>query len=99
MIRTTLQLAVHPLHRAFLAGLLMGGAVFALLQAHPGSAFSLAMAVVLMAAGSASVVCLGLARTPRPVAVQAARRWLGAIGAGALLALHGLDWLGLGASL
>jgi len=46
-----------------------------------------------MVSGAAAVVCVGLARTPRLEAAQAAREWLVVICLGALLAMYGLEGL------
>ncbi|MEF7617157.1 hypothetical protein V4F39_24805 [Aquincola sp. MAHUQ-54] len=96
MNRIALHIATHPLYPAFRIGLLMGAVAWGLLHASAGSGFGLAMALVVVSSGTASYVCLCLARRTLPagrVRRQAVRAWVVAIGLGMLAALGGLDAL------
>ena len=96
----------HTGCRALLSGLAIGAVVHALAQHNDGSAFGLAMALVLVVSGCIAFVLHAAAGTMPAVADRAARLdaaravvaqargWLLALGGGIVGALHGLTALG-----
>ncbi len=103
MIRLALKTAERLTHvaacRALLAGMLLGATVRALAAIPRPAGYGLAMALVMLAAGAASMVLHALhergrdARWSRAERNAAVHRWLGLLGCGVLLAVHGLDAL------
>ena len=113
MLRLPVLLATrviaHTGCRALLSGLAIGAVVHALAQHNDGSAFGLAMALVLVvsgciafvlhaAAGAMPAPAANATRAARLDAVRAvlvhARGWLLALGGGIVGALHGLTMFG-----
>ena len=100
------RLVAHTGCRALLSGLALGAVVHSLAVHSDGSAFALAMALVLVvsgciafvlhaAAGAMPVVADRAARLDAARAVLArARGWLLALGGGIVVAAHGLTALG-----
>ena len=99
----------HTGCRALLSGLVIGAVVHALAQHNDGSAFGLAMALVLVVSGCIAFVLHAAAGAmPAPAAhatraarldaaravLARARGWLLALGSGIVGALHGLSALG-----
>ncbi len=103
MIRLTLKTAERLTQvaacRALFAGMLLGATVRALAAVPRPTGYGLAMALVMLAAGAASMVLHALhdrQRDARWTAAQrhaAVYRWLGLLGLGVLLAVHGLNLL------
>lgn len=96
MNRLTLHIAAHPLYPAFCQGLVMGLVAWGVLHVGAGSAFALLMALLVVCSGTASYVCLCLARRPLSagrVRRQAVRAWVVAVGLGVLVSFSALDAL------
>ena len=100
------RLVAHTGCRAVLSGLAIGAVVHALAVHNDGSAFGLAMALVLIASGCLAFVLHAAAGAMPAVADRAARLdaaravvvqargWLVGLGGGIVAALHGLTALG-----
>ena len=104
--RLAVRAVSHTGCRAVLAGLAIGAVVYALAQHNAGSAFGLAMALVLVVSGCIAFVLHAAAGAMPAAATRAARLdaaravvvrargWLVALGGGIVAALHGLTALG-----
>ena len=100
------RLAAHVGCRAVLSGLAIGAVVHALAAHNDGSAFGLAMALVIVVCGCAAFVLHAAAGAMPPAADRVARLdaaravlgrargWLLALGGGIVGALHALTALG-----
>ena len=104
--RLVVRAVSHTGFRAVLAGLAMGAVVHAMARHNQGSAFGLAMSLVLVVSGCIAFV-LHAANGAMPAAptraarhdaaravILRARGWLVALGGGIVAALHGLAALG-----
>lgn len=92
--RLALLLSTSPLCRSFAAGIGLGALAWSIAATRRGDMFSFAMAMLLLLAGSASVVLHTLGTTPPALRAARQRRvhlWVGAIGCGVILAVQGLD--------
>lgn len=94
MNRLALHLAKHPAATPFAIGAGLGAVAGLMLQVGIGGVAGLLMALLLVASGTASALCLQLHRRPLPtgpVRRQALRAWGVAIGLGMAAALCGID--------
>lgn len=85
----------HPAAAPFLLGALLGSVAALMLQVGIGGVAGLAMALLLVASGTASGICLQLHRQPLPAGAvrrQAVRAWGVAVGLGVTF---GLSLMGL----
>lgn len=93
MNRLALRLTQHPAAGPFALGALLGTVAGLMLRHGIGGVAGLVMALLLVASGTASGICLQLHRQPLPAGAvrrQAVRAWGVAVGLGVAAGLAGV---------